>query len=128
MPKPPPTWPSNRCTVDGIAPEHAGDAVAVPVRHLGGAVQLEHVAGGVVARDRAAGFQRHAGMAADREVELHHGMRSAERRVDVAVGFFHDRRLGRAAVLELAGRGAASSMTGNSSISTATRSAASSAT
>ena len=86
----------------GIAAQHAGDVVAIPVRHLGGAVKLQHVAGGVVARDRTARFQRHAGMAPDHEIELDHGMRLAERRGDIAVGLFHDRRLGRAAVFELA--------------------------
>ena len=61
----------------GIAAEHAGDVVAVPVRHLGGAVHLQHVVGGVVARDRAARFHRHAGMAPDREIELDHRVRRA---------------------------------------------------
>src|SRR5262249_10322091 len=42
------------------AAEHAGDAVAVPVRHLGGTVELEEIAGGVVARDRATGLKRNA--------------------------------------------------------------------
>ena len=36
------------------AVEHARDQLLVPVRHLGGAVQLQHVARGVVAADRAA--------------------------------------------------------------------------
>ena len=105
MPKPPPTWPSNSCTRGGIAAQHAGDAVAIPVRDLGGAVKLQHVVGGVVAGDRAAGLERNAGMAPDREIELDHGMRLAKRRGDIAVGLFHDRRLGRAAVLEFPGRG-----------------------
>ena len=38
------------------AVEHARDQLLVPVRHLGGAVQLQHVARGVVAADRAAAF------------------------------------------------------------------------
>ena len=63
----------------GIASQHAGDVVAIPVRHLGGAMKLQHVAGGVIARDRATGFERNAGMAPDREIELDHGMRVAKR-------------------------------------------------
>ena len=50
--------------------EHAREQFAVAVRHLGGAVQFQDVARGVVAADRAARFQRHAGMAADGELEL----------------------------------------------------------
>ena len=88
----------------GIASQHAGDVVAIPVRHLGGAMKLQHVAGGVIARDRATGFERNAGMAPDREIELDHGMRLAKRGADVPVGFFHDRRFGRAAVFEFPGR------------------------
>src|SRR5262245_64258886 len=37
-----------------IAAQHAGDLVAVPVQHFGGAMQLQNVAGGVVAADCAA--------------------------------------------------------------------------
>ncbi len=86
------------------AAEHAGDVVAVPVRHLGGAVHFQHVARGVVDADRAARFHRHAGMAADGEVELDNGVRSAEGAGEIAVGFLNDGGFGRAAVLELAGR------------------------
>src|ERR1700683_3016826 len=49
----------------GLAPEHPGDLVAIPMRHLGGAMQFEHVACGVIAGDRAARFKRHAGMPPD---------------------------------------------------------------
>ena len=104
MPKPPPTCPSNRCTRRRVAPEHAGDLVPVPVRHLGGAVQFQHVAGSVVARNRAAGLERHARMPADRQRRRHHRMRGAECRIDVAVALAHDGRFGRAAGLEFAGR------------------------
>ena len=75
------------------------------VRHLGGAVQLEHVARGVVAADGAARLHRHAGVAADRELELDHQRRGAQRRVDVAVALADDRHLGVAAGRELAGLG-----------------------
>ena len=86
------------------AAEHAGDVVPVPPRHLGGPVQLQHVARAIVARDGAARLDRHAGVAADREIELHHRMRGAERGGDVAVGFFHHRGFGRAAAVEIARR------------------------
>ena len=85
-------------------PEHAHQRVLVPVRHLGGAVQLQHVAGGVVEADGAAGLHRHAGMAADGEIELDHRMGRGERGVDVAEAVAHDERRGVAAVVELAGR------------------------
>ena len=97
--------PFEQMHTGGIATQHAGDVVAIPVRDLGGAVKLEHVAGGVVARDRTAGFKRNAGMAPDHEIEFDHGMRLAEGCCDIAVGLFHDRRLGRAAVFEFPGRG-----------------------
>ena len=75
------------------------------MRDLGGAVQLEHVARGIVAADGAARFHRHAGMAADRELELDDRVRAAQRRLDVAVALVHDRHLGVAAGREFAGRG-----------------------
>ena len=56
----------------GRALEHARQQLAIAVRHLGGAVQLEDVARGIVAADGAARLQRHAGMAADRQLELDH--------------------------------------------------------
>ena len=67
------------------------------VRHLGGAVQLEDVARRIVAADRAAGFHRHAGMAADREVECDDRMRLAESGLDVAVALAGEAGLGVAA-------------------------------
>ena len=109
------------------AAEHAGERVAVAVRHLGGAVQLQHVARGVVARQRAARLQRHAAVAADRQVELDDRVRRGERGVDVAVFGAQHERLGRLPGRELPGGAAASSSGGSSSTSTATSSAASSA-
>ena len=84
--------------------EHAHQRVLVPVRHLGGAVQLQHVMGGVVEADGAAGLQRHPGMAPDREIELDHRMGCRERGVDVAEAVTHGQRRGAAAVVEFAGR------------------------
>ena len=61
--------------------------LAVPMRHLGGAVHFENVACGVIARDRAACFHRHAGMAADRKLKLNNGVGVAEGGVDIAIAF-----------------------------------------
>ena len=80
---------------DSGAVEDFRKLLAVAVRHLGGAVQFQHVARGVVAGDGAAGLQRHRRMAADRDVDFDHGVRSAERGVDVAVALLDDHRLGR---------------------------------
>ncbi len=88
----------------GTAAEHAREKVAVRVRALGGAVKLEHVVGGVVTGDRAARLHRHAGVAADGQVELDHRARGAERRFDIAVLRADDGRLGVAARLEFARR------------------------
>ena len=85
--------------------EHARDQFLVPVRHLGGAVQLQHVARSVVAAERAARLQRHAGMAARGQVQLDDGMRGRKHRVDVAVALREERGLGVAAGRELAGLG-----------------------
>ena len=80
-----------------------GEEIAVAVRHLGGAVQFEDIARGVVAADGAARLQRHAAVAADGEIELDHGLGAREHGVDVAIALAHDGRLGVAAGRELAG-------------------------
>ena len=85
------------------APEHAGNLGAVPMRHLGGAMKLEHVVGRVVARNGAAGLDRDGRMPPDRERRLDHGVSGAEGGIDIAVTLAHDGRLGRAAGFELAG-------------------------
>ena len=89
---------------DGVSAEHARQQLADAVRHLGGAVQLEDVARHIIAAECAAGLQRHAGMAADHELELDSDGRAAKNRVDVAVALADDRHLGVAAGRELAGR------------------------
>ena len=78
-----------------VTAEHAGNAVSIPVRHLGCAMELEDVAPRVVARDRAPSFQWNAGLASHREIELNHSMGLAKSRRDITIRFFHDRRLGR---------------------------------
>ena len=68
-----------------IAAEHPRDGVPVPVRHLRGAVELQHVAAAVVARNRPARLQRHTGVTAHGKIELDHGMRVPECCGEVAV-------------------------------------------
>jgi len=65
-------------------------------------VQFEDVAGGVIATDGAASLERHAGMAADRQFELHDDGRGAQNRVNVAITLADDAHLGAAAGRELA--------------------------
>ncbi len=77
--------------------EHARQQFLIAVRHLGGAVQLHDAARGVVVADGAARFERHAGMPADRNLDLDHVRRAAEYRVDVAVALVDDRRFARMA-------------------------------
>ncbi|MDO8878413.1 MAG: hypothetical protein Q7V40_20240 [Pseudolabrys sp.] len=48
-------------------------------------MQFERVARCIVARDRPALFERHPGVAPDREFELYNGMRGAKCRFDIAV-------------------------------------------
>ena len=85
--------------------EHARQQVAIAVRHLGGAMQLEHVARGVVAADGAARLQRHARVAADRQLELDHDLGVAQHAVDIAVALLEHDHFGVAAGRELGGLG-----------------------
>ena len=82
--------------------EHAREQVAIAVRHLGGAVQFEDVAGGVVAADGAARFERHTGMATDPELELHDHGCGAKHRIDVAIALLDHGDFGVAAGREFA--------------------------
>ena len=73
--------------------KHARQQFLIAVRHLGGAVQFENAARGVVAADGAARLERHAGMPADGKLELDDVGGVAERRLDVAVALADQRRL-----------------------------------
>src|SRR5215469_8225219 len=53
----------------GRAAEHARECVSIPMGHFGGAVEFEHVAAGIVARDGAAGLEWHRGVSADFKFE-----------------------------------------------------------
>ncbi len=79
------------------ASEHAHQAVTVAMRHLGRAVELQHIARGIVPRQGAARFQRHAAVPADVEVERNNGMGRCKRGIDIAITFPHDERFGREA-------------------------------
>ena len=107
--------------------EETRERLSIAVRHLRRAPQLDDVIGRVVTPERAAAFQRHAGMAADREVRLNDTVRGAEARIDVAEFLAQHQRLCAHAWRKLAGRRQASRRTGSSSRSSATSSAASSA-
>ena len=79
----------------GSAAEHPGQRVAVAMRHLGRAIQLQHVARGVEAGQRAARLQRRAAVPADRQVERDDGMSRGESGIDLAIAGAHHQRLGR---------------------------------
>ena len=85
-----------------LAAEHAGQRVAVPMRHLGGAVQLENAARD--AGDGAARLQRHAAVAADFQIERDDGVGAGERHLHVAKALANQGDLGRMAGIEGAGR------------------------
>ena len=84
----------------GRAVEHAREAIPVPVQHFGGAVHFKNAARHP--GDGAARLQRHAGVAADGEIERDDGVRSVKGRVDVAKAFAQRGDLGRMVVVEFA--------------------------
>jgi hypothetical protein len=84
--------------------EHAAERLAIAMRDLRGAVQLQQVLRRVVDADCSARFHRHAGVAAGLEIELDDGVGIAKRRLDVAEAVMQHDRFGRAAGLELTGR------------------------
>ena len=86
------------------AAEHARQAIAVAVRHLGRAIELQHIARAVVTRQGAARFQRHAAVPADFEVERDNGIGRGKRGIDLAIAFPQDQRFGREARREAARR------------------------
>ena len=74
-------------------PEHCGDRIAVVMRHLGRAVELDPRALVVVERERAAGLDRHPAMPADGEFALQDVVGIGEGGVEIAIVFFDQRRL-----------------------------------
>jgi hypothetical protein len=65
--------------------QHPCDRVAIPMRDLCSAVQFQHIACLVVARDRSARLDRHAGVPSDGQFQRDDRRRSAEYGVDIAV-------------------------------------------
>ena len=63
------------------------------MRHLGGAVHREKIGVGVVDREGAARFHRHARVTADANRQLHDAISAREGRVEVAVAFADHCRL-----------------------------------
>ena len=85
-----------------LAAEHAGERIAVPMRHLGGAVQFENAARD--AGDGAARLHRHAAVAADLQIERDDGVSARECRLHVAKALADQGGFGRMAGIEGAGR------------------------
>ena len=75
--------------------ENLGKLLAIAVRDFRRAMQFEQVAGRVVARNRAAGFQGHCRVPADRDVGLDNGVGTAKGSVEIAVSLLDDHRLSR---------------------------------
>ena len=82
--------------VNGVrtAPEHACERIAIAVRHLGGTVQFEHIARGIVATDRTAGLERHARVAPSGQFELDRAGSLGKRRLDIPIAFAYGGGLG----------------------------------
>src|SRR5262249_22597441 len=82
-------------------PQHVGQGFAILVRHLGGAIELEHVARRIVAADRATGLDRYSGVATDPEVELNDITRAVEGWAEITEALLADGGRGREAGREL---------------------------
>jgi hypothetical protein len=88
----------------GGAPEHARERITIPMRDFRRAVKFEHVAGGIVARNGAARFQRHARVPASFEFECHGCVSRSECRGNIAVTLPHRRGFAGTAGGKFAGR------------------------
>ena len=67
------------------AAEHARERIAIPMRHLGGAVKVKHIARRIVARYCATRLKRHARVPPDFEFKRNDRMRRGKGRRHVAV-------------------------------------------
>src|SRR5262249_31389895 len=65
-------------------PEHRGERLPVVMRHLGSAVQPKNAARRLRHGDRTAGFERHAAVPADDQLERHYRMRSSKSSFQIA--------------------------------------------
>src|SRR5512135_946284 len=59
-------------------PQHVRDCIAIPVRHLGGAMQLQNVTCLIVACNSTTRFERNAGVATNGKLKRHNGVGVAE--------------------------------------------------
>jgi hypothetical protein len=64
--------------------EHAAQGIAGAVRDLGGTIEPQHVAAGIMDADSAARLHRHGGVPSDLEIELDHRMGRGKRAFDIA--------------------------------------------
>ena len=87
----------------GRPAERGGHLVAVEMRPLGGAVEFEHVAAGIVDRDGAPRLHRHRGVPPHRNLDFDRRVSAVERRGDVAARLLQHMRLGRMRRVESAG-------------------------
>ena len=74
-------------------PQHVRDSIAIPVRHLGGTMQLQNIACFIVACDSAARFKRNAGVAPNGKLKRDNGVGVAEGGIDIAIRLLQDSRL-----------------------------------
>ena len=87
-----------------LAAKHERQPVAVPVRHLRGAMHFKDVVGFIVPRNGTAGFHRHAAVPADFEIKRHDHLRRAKSCINVAGLLFDHRGFGVMAFIERAKR------------------------
>src|SRR5438128_2441703 len=59
-------------------PEHRGERLAVVMRHLGSTIHPKDTAGRFRHGDRSAGFEWHAAVPADRQLQRYHRVRPGE--------------------------------------------------
>jgi len=83
--------------------EHAAQGIAGAVRDLGGTIEPQHVAAGIMDADSAARLHRHGGVPSDLEIELDHRMGRGKRAFDIAEAVSQHRGLSRPSRLEFAG-------------------------
>ncbi len=88
----------------GCAPKHSHQGIAIAMRHLGGAVEAQHVEPRIVSADRAARFHRHRRMPAELQIEFDHRVRVGERAIHIAVAMAEHRRRGGVSLVELGRR------------------------
>ena len=86
------------------APEHARQRLTVLVRHLGRAMELQHITRAVIAPDGAARLQRHARMAPHLQIQRDNRMGAGEGALHIAKALGDDGRLRGQARREDAGR------------------------